>query len=379
MAHRLQDRLRGHHEERDMKTTRNGLIAAALALVVVGCDGSSSSGAVDTALTDTAQDAAGDAGTDDAAGADADTAAPPDATPDTASPDADATPPDPDVAPADADASPPDATPDTDVTEPPDAGVGSEPDFSWPDNQLTLELAYWGLYLQGALFSGPRASFHTEQDRQGQCRLLTFTFVPCEPGCEWPEMCAGGQCIAQPPLLSAGTLQLTGFPGGPIAIEPTSDGAYWYQTEAVKSDGTETVTLTAPGADASGFSLQAKAVEAPEPEGDWSALLAARAPGEDVTLTWTDPTADARVYIRMTTGIGTHGGISPVEIECEGPDTGSLLLPGAYLDALYAEGWSCGECGDNTLWRYRADVTATEPHVQLRVQSRASFYHHPNF
>ena len=57
----------------------------------------------------------------------------------------------------------------------------------------------------------------------------------------------------------------------------------------------------------------------------------------------------------MTTGIGTHGGISPIEIECEGPDVGTLEIPGSYLDQLFEDGWSCGECGNNDLRRYVAD------------------------
>jgi hypothetical protein len=114
------------------------------------------------------------------------------------------------------------------------------------------------------------------------------------------------------------------------------------------------------------------------PVGDWSGLLAARAPGQPVTLTWSDPVDSARIYLRMTTGIGTHGGISPVEIECEGPDVGMLELPGAYLDALYESGWSCGECGDNTLVRYHVDETdAGGTTVQLRTEATVGFWFIP--
>jgi hypothetical protein len=132
--------------------------------------------------------------------------------------------------------------------------------------------------------------------------------------------------------------------------------------------------------DAAGpFDLTTCAVEPPVPEGDWSAAMEARGAGEDVTLTWSNPYSTARVSLRMTTGIGTHGGISPVEIECEGRDSGSLTLPGAFLDLLYdGPYWSCGECGDNRLLRYHAteaDVGGTT--VQLRTQSPAMFYFRP--
>lgn len=47
----------------------------------------------------------------------------------------------------------------------------------------------------------------------------------------------------------------------------------------------------------------------------------------------------------MTTGVATPGGVAHAEIECEEPDTGRLVLPGAFLDRLYETGWACGECG----------------------------------
>ena len=137
-------------------------------------------------------------------------------------------------------------------------------------------------------------------------------------------------------------------------------------------------SLSAAGADVAAFELATCPVTAPTPSGDWSALLAARAPGEPVVLTWSDPIDSARIYLRMTTGIGTHGGISPVEVECEGPDVGMLELPGAYLDALYADGWACGECGGNDLVRYHADeADAGGTTVQLRTEATTGFWFIP--
>jgi hypothetical protein len=126
------------------------------------------------------------------------------------------------------------------------------------------------------------------------------------------------------------------------------------------------------------FDLAACIVGPPEPIGDWAALLAARGAAQDVVLTWSNAVSTARIYLRMTTGIGTHGGISPVEIECEGPDTGSLRLPGPYLDALYAQGWSCGECGDNRLIRYHAtEIQSGSRVIQLRTEAYAQFFFTP--
>lgn len=250
------------------------------------------------------------------------------------------------------------------------------PDFDWPASQLALELADWGLSFTGALYDTPPKAFHTEAERNGLCRLLTYEPEVCEPSCQLPAVCAQGTCIAQSQAVSGGPVVLSGFAGGPITVEPETYGPYFWQTEDLHaSDAAGPIGVKASGNIP--FELQAEKVTAPTPDGDWSALLAARQPAADVTLTWSDPDPAARVHLRMTTGIGTHGGISPVEIECDGPDAGSLTLPGAWLDSLYAEGWSCGECGGNDLWRYRAAVSAGAKPVQFRVQAKASFWYRP--
>ena len=159
-------------------------------------------------------------------------------------------------------------------------------------------------------------------------------------------------------------------------IAVAEDGLHNYFWDGQGGPAPTMPGLTAAGADVPAFDLEVCPSTSATPDGDWSALLEARAPGEPVLLTWSDPLADARIYLRMTTGIGTHGGISPVEIECEGPDVGALELPGDFLDALYAEGWACGECGGNDLIRYYADET-DDGGVQLRSESVTNFWFIP--
>lgn len=263
-----------------------------------------------------------------------------------------------------------------DVTVPGD--VSADPDFDWPASQVALELAEWGLSFTGALYEEAPTAFHAEAGRDGICRLLTYEPEQCDPSCLYPAVCRQGACVTQPASVGAGPIVLSGFSGGPITVEPTDYGTYFWQTEELKAaDAAATIGVKATGSIP--FDLSAGKVTAPTPDGDWVALLTAREDGADVTLSWTDPDPGARVYLRMTTGVGTHGGISPVEIECEGPDTGSLRLPGAWLDALYAKGWSCGECGGNDLWRTRAATSDGAIPVQFRVQARTQFWYHPNF
>lgn len=260
-----------------------------------------------------------------------------------------------------------------DCGAPGDAG----PRFDQTPNRFDVRTGDGWRVLSGRVYDGAPPDPFTEAGRQGLCRLLTSAPTFCEPACEWgTEVCIAGTCRTYPGILSAGTLTLTGATGAPVTVLPDDLGNYvWDSTEAFS---VENVGLAAAGDLVGAFTLEACAPPQLAPVGDWSALMEARAPGADVTLTWGAPAAGARIYLRMTTGIGTHGGVSPVEIECEGPDTGSLTLPGAFLDALYADGWACGECGDNTLRRYfAAETEVSGTRVQLRVSSETTFWFRP--
>ncbi|MFO0631819.1 MAG: hypothetical protein U0168_03115 [Nannocystaceae bacterium] len=240
-----------------------------------------------------------------------------------------------------------------------------------------FELRWYGTYtsLVGAYAEAPPPDFHQEAERSGACRLLTYEASVCNPVCEPPGVCIDGACVTASPQQSLGAVTLAGIDAEPIAVNEDAQHTYFWDREAELS--LQSLGLDGEGGAIAAFSLGACAVAAPQPEADWSAQMMARAPGESVVLRWTDPVPTARIYMRMTTGIGTHGGISPVEIECEGPDVGELELPGAYLDALYADGWACGECGGNDLLRYHADHSGDPGELQFRVGSIANFWYIP--
>ena len=54
----------------------------------------------------------------------------------------------------------------------------------------------------------------------------------------------------------------------------------------------------------------------------------------------------------------------------------ALTLPGAYLDTLYAEGWACGECGNNELVRYRTGLVP-ETGTALVAEAVTGFFYIP--
>ncbi|MFT7579360.1 MAG: hypothetical protein ACI9MR_001024 [Myxococcota bacterium] len=255
------------------------------------------------------------------------------------------------------------------------------PRFDGPNARFELELASWGFRLIGAIPSDDGINFHTETEREGQCRLLRYAPAFCEPSCTPPAVCVDAACVSPADFLSAGEITLSGFGAATVTVTPTSFGQYGQDGESpTATDAGPTVTMSAAGDVVPAFSIDASPMTAPVPDNEWVAAMEARADGEDVTLTWSDAVPGARIYLRMTTGIGTHGGISPVEVECESADTGALTLPGGYLDALYAGGWSCGECGGNDVWRYSAgEATVGAFPIEFRVQARTQFWYHPNF
>ena len=269
----------------------------------------------------------------------------------------------------------------SDSTGEPDActtplGSGTEPIFSPSPGRFKLRNSSGYRQLTGRVAEGPPLEFHHEAERSGMCRLLTYEASTCDPMCAPPAVCIDAQCVTTAPLLSAGTVTLSGVGTEVIELAQDMFNNYFWDSEAPAE--LSMLTLTAAGDVIEPFDLSVCPVTSPTPTQDWAAQLQERMPGEAVTLTWSDPVATARIYLRMTTGIGTHGGISPVEIECEGPDVGALELPGAYLDALYAQGWSCGECGGNDLLRYHTDRTAGGgPTVEFRAEAAASFWHIP--
>lgn len=272
-----------------------------------------------------------------------------------------------------------DTDPDTDP--PPPActsgwsdGLGPDPSFDVPWGRFRLIHGQTFGYVEGGVWDGTPIAFHQESAREGSCRLVRYAPSTCAPACEVDSVCVEGACAAHPTRVPVGSVFLH-TSAGPTGLGDDGTGGYFGEVGPVNG----LVVLAAAGtAELPAFELRTCAVPAVSPVGDWSASLAARQPGQDVALTWSDPLPDARVALRMTTGVATHGGIAHAEIECEGPDTGSLTLPGAFLDVLYSEGWSCGECGSNDLFRVRADQIDVGGHpVRLSVDASTPFFYIP--
>ncbi len=252
-----------------------------------------------------------------------------------------------------------------------------------PGSRIDVEGGPSWVVLSATFRDIPNHDFHQEAERSGDCRLLTYEPAFCEPECTSEQECVNGTCEPMPILRDAGTLTFAGLLDAGVDISSETPGMYSWQKEEPEIPWGSVVQVSSSGAEVGAFDLSVESVVAIEPAtagSDWSQALEERSAGESATLEWSNPQKGARVYLRMTTGIGTHGGISPVEIECEGPDRGSLTLPGSYLDALNdAPGaWSCGECGTHDLLRYRSLTTTAGPDsIELRVGLPTSFSFRP--
>lgn len=205
-----------------------------------------------------------------------------------------------------------------------------------------------------------------EAERDDPCRLLRWlTAVPCDPPCPVDETCWGGACIPTPQVVSLGTLTVTGLSSAPFTIE---QGTYWYGWEEHGAFDAERVEVTAAGGVATGLELRA-CVPAPlVPAGDWDALFRERARAQPVTLTWEDPVETARVQLWLAPE--AHGSQDlGIWIECDGPDTGELQLPGPWLDEVFAvSGYA-----PLTVARVQVDEAVSEIRVRLEVRGGEAY------
>ncbi len=253
------------------------------------------------------------------------------------------------------------------------------PIFDQTNNRFIAQLwdmedHYEGSF-SGKILNGPPLMFHKEADRMGNCRLLTYNGDACEPPCNNSQYCIDGRCQTPPTPVPAGPLHLGSSNGIAETILP-NENKYYRLFEPTEMADLEWVSMKL-----NEVSLTACMPEPIEPNFDFSETFAARKQGEDVTMQWTLPVLPSRIYIRMTTCIATHGGISPVDIECEGKDVGELTIPGSFLDALACDAcWGQGECGAHKLIRsHTREASDTEgTSIQLRGQTEQWVYYYPS-
>ena len=294
-------------------------VLAALALLGVGCSGDSGGG-----------DGDGDSDADADADSDAD---------------------------ADGDCDPPDA--------PPDAPARGSVRVSFPTTGDGSALAQFS--------SDDVPPFHQETMREGDCRLLEYHGEQCQ-NC-W-ELCVQGECRPFPQYVGAGTLTVTGL-GSDVRIQDA--GGYYYAVLAGRAlDPGATAGVSASGGAYPAFEIattQPSPIEADVPNDE---ITLEDGTDEEVHWTAVDPCA-ARVRLTLKSRTAAHG-LPPVAmIECDVPDTGSLTIPHAIIEAFpetsHEEICVLVDCPASSLTRYtRATTPAGDSNAELVVESLRTLY-----
>ncbi len=249
--------------------------------------------------------------------------------------------------------------------------LGEEPDFSTPHS---LMLAKWWfdyeeVALSGSFADAPPLVLQTETQREGSCRLVGYAPSFCEPGCSGSDVCVEESCESYPTRLDVGTLGWA-WPDGELDVAP-DDLLSYYAGGSASSYGESALTVGE-------LELKVPAVVAALPDGDWNKVLSKRARDEDASLRWSNPVADARVRLHMTDCVGSHGGIATAEIECEGPDTGELVIAGGFLNLLADGDWTHGECGGFELLRYHAAADPQDDGLRFESGAVTQFFWRPD-
>ncbi len=247
--------------------------------------------------------------------------------------------------------------------------LDDDPDFTDPHGLIQVDtwLDYGETQLMGAFSEGPRLRFHEPTDLIGNCRLMTYTPTLCDPPCEGDTYCIDGECVPWPAREDRGDLLWT-WPDGEQTVTPDE----WFGYFAIGSASTQgDVSI-----ELDDLALTASTIGPPVADGDWYDAITLRGLG-DATLRWLDPIEGARIRLHMTDCTGSHGGIAAAEIECEGPDSGELVIPGTFLTTLEAGDWSHGECGSHTFERYHASAPDDDPLTRLETIGAGGVFYFP--
>lgn len=252
------------------------------------------------------------------------------------------------------------------------ASLGEEPDFSVPTGRIAVRtlLAYNDISLSGGFFESEPPTYLPELEREGNCRLIGWSPSTCSPECEWPERCLDGECVGDPAYVDRGPLEWT-WPGGQQTVSPDATTAAYWASGSISQEGEMSLEFEE-------LLLEAPVLAAAEPKEDFGEVIDDRK-GGDATLKWTNPILDARVRLYMTDCVGSHGGLSENDIECEGPDTGELVIAATLLDALEAGDWSHGECGSMVFYRYHAAAPVDDTATRFESRASSDFFWRPGW
>jgi hypothetical protein len=259
----------------------------------------------------------------------------------------------------------------------------ADPPAALVDVSINYDIYHSGAFarIEGLVQDGPYPTFYEIVHEEGGCRYLKAAFGSCDPMCPNGEVCViGDVCVPYPNPLSGGTLTVSGL-GEPIEIvaEDWNAGLYTGPAglPADMFDSSDSVGAKFEGGDFPAVTMGAKGVDTINP--DLVETEFEMVDGQDAQITWT-PGADPEACIRVVlNGLNaTHGAPLSDIIECEGPDTGSLAIPQAFVEdfpyGTTPEVTSGYDWPHSELTRYtRSSVDEAQGPARLLVRSTAYF------
>lgn len=236
---------------------------------------------------------------------------------------------------------------------------------------------------EAEFFAGPPNEVYATIMTEGACRMLGYDPGFCTDFCTEGYCGSDDQCHAFPTRVSAGTIVVDGL-GFSLSLVPTA-GINWYQPSPAQLPGElfdtgTTVDVSAAGAVFPGFELSAFGTSPVDVGlgGSQSDELRIEN-GADAIVSWTpaDSGARVRLTIRSTTA-GGHGQPLSRIIECDGPDSGELVIPRQLVEAFPAmertEMCVAIDCPPSSFLRYHSAVEpAGDGVVKLMVGNQVDF------
>jgi hypothetical protein len=198
---------------------------------------------------------------------------------------------------------------------------------------------------------------------EGDCVLLRRNNPFCNPTCSPGQTCDfDGTCIPYPVNQDLGTVSVSGL-ATPVEVPGMGPSFTYFDTDLPHPGMTPgaAIVLNTSGGAYDPIELHGIGVAMIEP----SASELAIASGEALEVTWAASGSDARVRLELS--VDQHG-MTPVELVCDAPDTGSLTVSAALMTEFLAYPISGYPVAD--YWLHTTDSVDIAPGcVELEVRS----------
>lgn len=168
---------------------------------------------------------------------------------------------------------------------------------------------------------------------EGGCKVLHRPRLFCDPPCDSASTCGtGGACVAAPVGQDVGTVTIRGL-NKLVEIVATQPGNTYFYTRLTHPGFApgDVIQLLSTAGYLGKLELYGIGVAEITPQ---KIVLTQ---GQSATVTWDVPPAGARSQVHVDLNIDQHG-LSPANVVCDFPDTGSGTIPAAVVDGLIAAG-----------------------------------------